>query len=91
LYKYITYILKVLIQFVQIWYFKGMRITLIGSGNVATHLGAALKNAGHYIAQVYSPDLQHAALLAYHIKAEAINDLQQISPETDVFIIAIKR
>jgi glutamyl-tRNA reductase len=63
-----------------------MRITLIGSGNVATHLGAALKNAGHQIIQVYSRNLQHAALLAYHIKAEAIDDLQQISAETDVFI-----
>jgi predicted short-subunit dehydrogenase-like oxidoreductase (DUF2520 family) len=67
-----------------------MRITLIGSGNVATHLGAALKNAGHQIIQVYSRNLQHAALLAYHIKAEAIDDLQQISAETDVFIISVK-
>jgi Trk K+ transport system NAD-binding subunit len=31
-----------------------MRITIIGSGNVATHLAAAFKNAGHRIAQVYS-------------------------------------
>lgn len=67
-----------------------MRITLIGSGNVATHLGAAFKNAGHHIIQVYSPNLQHAALLAYHIKAEAIDNLQQISAATDVFIIAVK-
>ena len=67
-----------------------MRITLIGSGNVATHLGAALKNAGHYIVQVYSRNLQHAALLAYHIKAEAIDNLQQIDPKTDIFIISVK-
>jgi predicted short-subunit dehydrogenase-like oxidoreductase (DUF2520 family) len=67
-----------------------MRITLIGSGNVATHIGAAFKNAGHYIVQVYSPNLQHAALLAYHIKAEAIDDLKQINAETDVFIISVK-
>lgn len=67
-----------------------MRITLIGSGNVATHLGAAFKNAGHHIVQVYSPDLQHAALLAYHIKAEAIDTLQHIKPDTDVFVIAAK-
>ncbi|RYE19485.1 MAG: DUF2520 domain-containing protein, partial [Sphingobacteriales bacterium] len=67
-----------------------MRITLIGSGNVATHLGAAFKNAGHRIVQVYSPTLQNAALLAYHIKAEAIDDLNAIDPETDIFIIAIK-
>ncbi|RYZ92783.1 MAG: DUF2520 domain-containing protein, partial [Sphingobacteriaceae bacterium] len=67
-----------------------MRITLIGSGNVATHLAAAFKNAGHYIVQVYSPTTQHAALLAYHINAEAIDNIQAINPETDIFIIAIK-
>lgn len=67
-----------------------MRVTLIGSGNVATHLGAALKNAGHYIVQVYSPNAHNAALLAYHIRAEPVSDLQQINPDTDLFIISIK-
>ncbi|WP_238395274.1 Rossmann-like and DUF2520 domain-containing protein [Mucilaginibacter sp. 14171R-50] len=67
-----------------------MRITIIGSGNVATHLGAALKNAGHRIVQVYSRDMQHAALLAYHIGAEAIDKPESLSPDTDMFILAIK-
>jgi len=67
-----------------------MRITLIGSGNVATHLGAALKNAGHQIVQVYSRNAHHAALLAYHIKTEAISDLANINPNTDLFIISVK-
>jgi len=67
-----------------------MRITIIGSGNVATHLAAAFKNAGHRIVQVYSRDMQHAALLAYHVKADAIDDLKQVDPETDLFVIAVK-
>lgn len=67
-----------------------MRITLIGSGNVATHLGAALKNAGHQMVQVYSRNADHAALLAYHIKAEAISNLAEINPDTDLFIISVK-
>jgi predicted short-subunit dehydrogenase-like oxidoreductase (DUF2520 family) len=67
-----------------------MRITLIGSGNVATHLAAAFKNAGHRIVQVYSRSLDNAALLAYHVKAEPVDDLTQIDPETDLFVIAIK-
>lgn len=67
-----------------------MRITLVGSGNVATHLGAALKNAGHQIVQVWSRDMQNAALLAYHIKAEPIDDLTQIDPHIDLIIIAVK-
>jgi len=67
-----------------------MRISIIGSGNVATHIAAALKNAGHKIVQVYSRDMQNAALLAYHVKAEPVDDLQHISNETDIFIIAVK-
>ena len=67
-----------------------MRITLIGSGNVATHLGAAFKNAGHHIVQVYSRNMLNASLLAYHIKAVPIDDLNHINPETDIFILAVK-
>lgn len=67
-----------------------MRITLIGSGNVATHLGAALKNAGHQLVQVWSRNLQHAALLAYHVKAEPIDQLRELSSETDLILISIK-
>jgi hypothetical protein len=52
-----------------------MRISIIGSGNVATHLAAAFKNSGHKIVQVYSPNYQNAALLAYHVGADAISDL----------------
>jgi len=66
-----------------------MRITLIGSGNIATHLGAAFKNAGYKILQVYSRNMHSAALLGYHIGAEAIDDLAQINPETEIFIIAV--
>ncbi|AMR32141.1 oxidoreductase [Mucilaginibacter sp. PAMC 26640] len=67
-----------------------MRITLIGSGNVATHLAAALKNAGHRIVQVYSPNMHNAALLAYHVGATAVDSLADVSAETDLFIIAVK-
>ena len=67
-----------------------MKITMIGSGNVATHLAAAFKNAGHRILQVYSRDKNHADLLAYHVKAEAIDDLKNLDPDTSIFIIAVK-
>ncbi|MEP6611452.1 MAG: Rossmann-like and DUF2520 domain-containing protein [Mucilaginibacter sp.] len=67
-----------------------MRISIIGSGNVATHMAAAFKNAGHRIVQVYSPNMQNAALLAYHVGAEAVDDLSLVSTETDIFIISVK-
>ncbi|SDT02946.1 Predicted oxidoreductase, contains short-chain dehydrogenase (SDR) and DUF2520 domains [Mucilaginibacter mallensis] len=68
---------------------KTMRITIIGSGNIATHLGAAFKNAGHRIVQVYSRSAHNSALLAYHIGAEAINNIDSINPAVDIFIIAV--
>ncbi|OKS87080.1 hypothetical protein RG47T_2539 [Mucilaginibacter polytrichastri] len=63
---------------------------MIGSGNVSTHLAAALKNAGHRIVQVYSPNMGHASLLAYHVGAEATDDISLIMADTDLFIIAVK-
>nr|WP_243749169.1 Rossmann-like and DUF2520 domain-containing protein [Mucilaginibacter agri] len=63
---------------------------MIGSGNVSTHLSAALKNAGHRIMQVYSPNIGHASLLAYHVSAEPTDDISTINAETDLYIIAVK-
>lgn len=67
-----------------------MRITLLGSGNVATHMGAALKNAGHQVVQVFSRNPQNAAMLAYYLGAEPVNDLRSVHSETDLVIIAVK-
>jgi predicted short-subunit dehydrogenase-like oxidoreductase (DUF2520 family) len=67
-----------------------MRISIIGSGNVATHMAAAFKNAGHRIIQIYSREMYNAALLAYHVGAEAIDNFNNINPETDIFIISVK-
>lgn len=67
-----------------------MRISIIGSGNVATHLAAAFKNAGHKIIQVYSPNYQNAALLAYHVGAIPIDAFEDVTAETDMFVIAVK-
>jgi predicted short-subunit dehydrogenase-like oxidoreductase (DUF2520 family) len=67
-----------------------MNITIIGSGNVATHMAAAFKNAGHRIVQVYSRNMQHAALLAYHVGAEAIDNLANINPDTGLFVVSVK-
>ena len=64
-----------------------MRITILGSGNVATYFGLALYNAGHSIQEVFSP--RNAAPLADKIKAKPVDDLTQLQ-EADVFIIAVK-
>jgi len=67
-----------------------MKIVVLGSGNVATHLAKALKAKGEEVVQVYSPNLVNAALLADSIAAEAVNDLNAIKTNADLYIISVK-
>ena len=64
------------------------KITLIGSGNVAHNLGAALKKSGFEIVEVYSRTLTHAQELAKKLKADSTNLLLEINRESDLYIIA---
>lgn len=66
-------------------------VTLIGAGNVATHLGKALLKAGCEIKQVYSPTGQTAKILAKKLKAQAIDIVKAIDYKgLDLVIVAIK-
>ncbi|GGG95069.1 Rossmann-like and DUF2520 domain-containing protein [Pedobacter zeae] len=67
-----------------------MNIVLLGSGNVATHLAKALKAKGEHVVQVYSPNLVNAKLLAGRIAAEAVNDLNAVKTDADLYIISVK-
>lgn len=67
-----------------------MKIVLLGSGNVATHLAKALKSKGEEIVQVYSQNLDNATLLAQSIATEAIGDLNEIKQNADLYIISVK-
>ena len=66
-----------------------MRISFIGSGNVATHFALAMYNRGHVIEQIYSRDLSHAQHLADRVVAEPINSFDQLRPTSNVYIIAV--
>jgi len=66
-----------------------MKIVLLGSGNVATHLGKALKAAGHEIIQVWSRTLDNAKVLAQNLQSDFINDLSQINPQAEIYLIAV--
>lgn len=63
---------------------------LIGAGNVATHLGAALVKKGIQVLQVYSPSGTTAKNLAKKLKAKPISDLQAVDTNADIIIVAIK-
>jgi predicted short-subunit dehydrogenase-like oxidoreductase (DUF2520 family) len=67
-----------------------MRIVLLGSGNLATHLGRAFKMAGQDIIQVWSRDLKHAQELADTLAAEAVTDMSDLSRTADLYLIAVK-
>lgn len=67
-----------------------MDIVLLGSGNVATHLGRALVEAGHRIRQVYSRSASRAQELATAVGAASTADLTAIDDQADVYIIAVK-
>ncbi len=66
-----------------------MRISLIGAGRVATHLGRVLLKRGHEIVQVYNRNVNHAEALASQISADAVSDITQLNIDIDLAIIAV--
>lgn len=66
-----------------------MKVVLLGSGNVAYHLGHALSGLGHSFLQIYSRALVHAQALADSLDSTAIDTLEEISPVADLYILAV--
>ncbi|MBO7052088.1 MAG: DUF2520 domain-containing protein [Prevotella sp.] len=67
-----------------------MKIAMIGSGNLATHLSLALHGAGMSPCQVYSPTLSHASLLASKLGCPFTDDIGEVMTDADAYIISIK-
>lgn len=68
---------------------KSEKIVLIGAGKVATALALSLKNKRKII-QVYSHTFANARPLANKLSCPFTNDLKKITPDADVYIIAVK-
>lgn len=66
-----------------------MRVTFIGSGNVATVLGRKVLNAGHSVLQVFSRDHAHAKELADEMQASPVSSVAGLDHSADIYIIAI--
>ncbi len=64
-------------------------VTLIGSGNVATHLGIALKKAGIFIDCVYSKTKENADALAQMLDANYTDKIKDIYSNSDLYIISV--
>ncbi len=66
-----------------------MKVSLIGSGNVATVLGKLLKVKGHIISEVAGRNITHTNLLANELYAKPVNDIKLLSGDADFYIIAV--
>jgi predicted short-subunit dehydrogenase-like oxidoreductase (DUF2520 family) len=68
---------------------QSAKIVLIGSGNVASHLGKALKKKKCSILQVYSRSASSAKKLALTLKSSYTNDISQLVTNADIYIVAV--
>ncbi len=66
-----------------------MNVTIIGSGNVATILGAKILAAGHSILQIVGRNTTDAAHLANNLKTSFTTDPASIRPDGDIYIFAV--
>ncbi len=67
-----------------------MKISLIGSGNLAQHLAPALnKIGGVTIMQVISRDKSQAKNLAMQVKADYSDELSRLKPNFDMLLFAV--
>lgn len=66
------------------------RISIIGAGNVATHLARALHTAGYAIPQVYAPHFDTASALAADVGAEPVTSICDLDAGSDAYIVSVK-
>ncbi|MGV3529155.1 MAG: Rossmann-like and DUF2520 domain-containing protein [Flavisolibacter sp.] len=66
-----------------------MKITLLGTGNTATVLGRKFKKAGHEICQVFGRNKAEAEALAHELQASVATSLQTVSPDADIYMLAV--
>ena len=66
-----------------------MKVVFIGSGNTATVLGRLMRSAGHQIVQVFSRNAPVAAALAGELQAVSPDQLGDLTPDADIYILAV--
>ncbi len=65
------------------------KAVIIGAGNVATHLGPALKESGMQIMQVFSRTRASAEILARKIGCEYTTDIKKIQEGADIYVFCL--
>ena len=69
---------------------KKYNLSIIGSGNVATHLSKGLKKNGHNVLQVVGRSFINSLHLANELGCGAVRTVEELSHEADVYLIAVK-
>ena len=67
-----------------------MKIVLIGTGNVAFHLGPVLKRKGNKIIQLYGRSEKNCLTLAKKLKCSFTTNYSKILPDADLYIVALR-
>ncbi|MDO4223100.1 MAG: F420-dependent NADP oxidoreductase [Acinetobacter sp.] len=67
-----------------------LRISMVGSGQVATHLALQLHHLGHDIVQIVGRNVDKAQQLATQVSATAIVDYALFCPQVDLIFIAVQ-
>lgn len=67
-----------------------MKVSIIGSGNVAHHIGAALKNAGNSIADVTGRNIEATNELAAKLEAKSNFDFAATDRDADLILLCVK-
>lgn len=65
-------------------------IAIVGAGNLAYNLAVALYKRGFRIVQVYSRTEKAACELAGQIESTWTTDIEQITPDASIYIVALK-
>ncbi len=67
-----------------------LKITMVGTGNMATQMSLALEDAGHQVREIYGRDIEKASLLASNLyEASATDSLDFSESDVDLIIIAV--
>ncbi|MBQ9417085.1 MAG: DUF2520 domain-containing protein [Bacteroidales bacterium] len=64
-------------------------ISIVGAGNVATHMAIALHQGGCTIRQILSRTYDHAQLLAMKTEASPITDWQRLEQDVDACLLCV--
>ncbi len=64
-------------------------VVILGAGNVATHLGKALSDAGIRVLQVYSRRLSSARTLAGNLGCPATSNIHDLLPGAGLYLMAV--